>query len=289
MTVPVPSARGTTPGQDPNVVYALGSSPGESARLQRQADELAADSVYLLDRVGLRPGQAAIDLGCGPRGILDLLAGQVSPAGHVVGLDADPSHTAMAAEFAAGRGLSGVEIMTADARSTGLATGSFDLVHSRTLLVNLPDPADVVAEMMRLARPGGWVASMEPDTEYVRCYPPHPAFDRLCEIFTVVFRRNGADPWIGRRVAHLFRQAGLDNVEAEARVQMYPPGNSRRTVRLDLVRSMRPQVLEIGLASAAELDELDVAARAHLDDPHTVAIYGLLFLTWGRKPDYALA
>ena len=37
------------------------------------------------------------------------------PAGRVVGLDADPSHTAMAAEFAAGRGLSSVEIMTADA------------------------------------------------------------------------------------------------------------------------------------------------------------------------------
>jgi SAM-dependent methyltransferase len=285
MAEPVRPARGTPPSQDPNVVYALGSSPGESARLQRQADELAADSAYLLDRVGLRPGQAAIDLGCGPRGILDLLAEQVSPAGRVVGLDADPAHTAMAAEFAAGRGLSSVEIMTADASSTGLAAGSFDLVHARTLLVNLPDPADVAAEMMRLARPGGWVASMEPDTEYVRCYPPHPAFDRLCEIFTAVFRRNGADPWIGRRVAHLFRQAGLDDVQAEARVQMYPPGNSRRTIRLDLVRSMRPQVLEMGLASAAELDELDTAARAHLDDPHTVVIYGLLFLTWGRKPD----
>jgi SAM-dependent methyltransferase len=271
------------------VVYALGSSPGESARLQRQADELAADSAYLLDRAGLRPGQAAIDLGCGPRGILDLLAGQVSPAGRVVGLDADPSHTAMAAEFAAGRGLSSVEIITADASNTGLAASSFDLVHARTLLINLPDPAGVAAEMRRLTRPGGWVASMEPDTEYVRCYPPHPAFGRLCEIFTVVFRRNGADPWIGRRVAHLFRQAGLDDVQAEARVQMYPPGNSRRTIRLDLVRSMRPQVLEMGLASAAELDELDTAARAHLDDPHTVVIYGLLFLTWGRKPDSALA
>jgi hypothetical protein len=66
---------------------------------------------------------------------------------------------------------------------------------------------------------------------------------------------------------------------------MYPLGNSRRTIRLDLVRSMRPQVLEMGLASVAELDELDTAARAHLDDPHTVAIYGLLFLTWSRKPD----
>ena len=239
---------GTT-GQDANAVYPLGSSQGESARLQRQAEELAADSAALLDPVGLRPGQSAIDLGCGPRGILDLLAERVAPAGRVVGLDSDPAHTAMAAEFAAARGLSGVEIITADARNTGLPCGPFDLVHARTLLVNLAEPAEAAAEMMRLARPGGWVASMEPDTEHALCYPPHPAFDRLRDIFTVAFRRNGADPWIGRRVPELFRQAGLEQVEVEARVQMYPPGNSRRTVRLDLVHAMRPQVLEMGLAT----------------------------------------
>ncbi len=276
-----------TKGQHANAVYALGSSLGESVRLQRQAEELAADSATLLDRVSLRPGQAAIDLGCGPRGILDLLAGRVAPAGRVVGLDADPAHAAMAAEFAATRGLSSVDVITADASSTGLPAGSFDLVHARTLLVNLPDPAAVAAEMVRLARPGGWVASMEPDTELTLCYPPHPAFGRLCEIFTVAFRCNGADPWIGRRVPELLRQAGLADVGVEAIAQMYPPGNSRRTIRLDLVRSMRPQVLEIGLASAAELDDLDTAARAHLDDPHTVVIYGLLILTWGRKPGHA--
>jgi ubiquinone/menaquinone biosynthesis C-methylase UbiE len=283
VTEPTRSAASTY-GRDPNALYALGSSLNESARLQRQAEELATDSAALLDRVGLRPGDHAIDLGCGPRGILDMLSERVSPSGRVVGLDADPAHTAMAAEFAAGRGLSGIEVMTADARSTGLPPDSFDLVHARTLLVNLPEPAEVVAEMMRLARPGGWVASMEPDTEHVLCYPPHPAFDRLCEIFTVVFGRNGADPWIGRRVPGLFRQAGLEDVEMHATVQMYPLGNSRRTIRLDLVRSMRPQVLEMGLASSAELDELDAAARAHLGDPHTVVMFGLLFLTWGRKP-----
>lgn len=95
-------------GQDASAVYSLGSSEAESARLQRQADELAPDSRALLDRIGLRPGQSAIDLGCGPRGIVDLLAGRVSPGGRVVGLDADAVHTAMAAEFVTDRGLHGV-------------------------------------------------------------------------------------------------------------------------------------------------------------------------------------
>ena len=279
-----PAAGDSGDGQDASAVYALGSSAGESARLRRQAEELAPDSAALLDRVGLRPGQSAIDLGCGPRGILDLLAGRVSPGGRVVGLDADPAHTAMAAEFVSGRALSGVEILTADARHTGLPSGSFDLVHARTLLINLPDPAQVVAEMVRLAKPEGVVAVAEPDTEHALCYPPNRAWDRICAIFPVAFSRNGADPAIGRRVPELFRQAGLAEVRAESRTQMYPPGNSRRTVRLDLVRAMRPQIVEMGLASAAELDELDAAARPHLEDPRTVVMSGLLFLVWGRKP-----
>jgi ubiquinone/menaquinone biosynthesis C-methylase UbiE len=275
---------GTAMGEDANAVNPLGSSQGESARLQRQADELAADSAALLDRAGLRPGQSAADLGCGPRGVLDLLAERVSPGGRVVGADADPAHTAMAAEFAARRGLTGVEIITADARNTGLASGSFDLVHTRTLLVNVPRPAEVVAEMVRLARPGGWVAAMEPDTEYGMCYPPHPAFTRICEIYTVAARRHGADPWIGRRVPELFRQAGLADIGVQGKTQTYPPGHSRRTIRLDLVRSMRVQVVEMGLATGTELDELDAAARAHLEDPRTIPVFGLIFLVWAHKP-----
>ena len=122
-----PPAADSPGGRDANAVYPLGSSTGESARLQRQADELVADSVALLDRVGLRPGQSAIDLGCGPRGILDLLARRVSPGGRVVGLDADPVHAAMAAKFVSDHRLSSVQIVTADARHTGLRSGSFDL------------------------------------------------------------------------------------------------------------------------------------------------------------------
>jgi len=224
---PVKPASPAAAVDDPNAVYALGSSSGESARLQRQAEELAPDSAVLLDSLGLRPGDSAIDLGCGPRGVIDLLAERVAPGGRVVGLDADPAHVAMASEFVASQGLTDVEVAYGDARDTGLETGSFDLVHARTLLITVPQPAEVLAEMVRLTRPGGWVAGLEPDTEAAICSPPHPAFDRLCEIFTIAFSRNGADPRFGRRMAELYRQAGLQNITVEVRAGVYPAGHSR--------------------------------------------------------------
>ena len=269
---------------DPNAVYALGSSGGETARLQRQAEELGPESSALLDRVGLRRGDSAIDLGCGPRGVLELLSERVSPGGRVVGLDADAAHIAMASRFAADRGLNDVEVLCADARSTGLDAGSFDLVHARALLVNVPEPAEVLAEMVRLVRPGGWVVGLEPDAQVAVCYPPHPAFERLCELLLMTYSRTGADPQTGRRLGELYRQAGLQEVIVDVRAAAYPAGHSRRTIRADLIRSLRPQIIAMGLADERELDHLDQAARRHFANPDTLVMPFLNFLAWGRKP-----
>jgi SAM-dependent methyltransferase len=251
----------------------------------RPGQELRPDSAALLDRVGLGPGQSAIDIGCGPSGILELLAERAAPGGRVVGRDADPVHVAMARQFVTDRQLPGVEIVPADARDTGLPSGSFDLVHARTVLVTVPEPAVVVAEMVRLARPGGWIASLEPDAEYSLCYPAHPARTRMLEIFHAAFSRNGADLLIGRRLTELYHAAGLTDIGVEGRAGVYRASDSRRAVRPDLVRSMRPMILEMGLADERELDELDHAVREHLDDPRTLVLPHLTFLVGGRKPD----
>ena len=281
----MPESLTTTAAPPATDVYALGRDPAESARLRRQSDELRVDSAALLDRVGLGPGQSAIDVGCGPSGILELLSERVSPGGRVVGLDADLAHAAMARQFAAERQLPGVEIMMADARQTGLPSGSFGLVHARTVLVTVPEPAAVLAEMVRLARPGGWIASLEPDAEYSLCYPDHPAWTRVSAIFNAAFSRNGADILIGRRLTELYRAAGLDDIGVEARAGVYRSSDSRRAVRPDLVRSMRPMILDMGLAEERELDEIDRAVREHLDDPRTIVMPHLTFLVWGRKPE----
>lgn len=280
MPAGVPPAAGLSAAD----VYALGSNPAESARLRRQSDELRPQSAELLDRIGLAPGQCAIDLGCGPSGILELLSAAVAPGGRVVGLDADPAHTAMARQYARERGLADVEVVTADARHTGLPAGRFDLAHARTLLVTIPGPAEVLAEMVRLTRPGGWVASQEPDVENAFCYPPLPAWDRLREIFRASFGRSGADLIIGRRLPEMYRQAGLEHIEVVAHAPLYPAGHSRRTILPDLVRSLRPVILELGLSGERELAGLDRAVREHLADPRTVVLAHLLIVTWGRKP-----
>jgi ubiquinone/menaquinone biosynthesis C-methylase UbiE len=265
-------------------VYALGIDPDESARLRRQSEELRPESAALLDRIGLEPGQCAIDLGCGPSGILDLLSAAVAPGGRVVGLDADPAHVTLATQYAADRGLANVEVMSGDARHTGLPGGSFDLVHARTLLVTIPEPAEVVNEMVRLARPGGWVAGLEADGEYALCYPALPAWDRLRELFRTSFSRSGADLHTGRRLTELYRQAGLEKIDAAVRAPTYPAGHSRRTLMADLVRSLRPRILELGLSDERELDDVDQAVRAHLADPRTLVLSHLFVMAWGRKP-----
>jgi hypothetical protein len=53
---------------------------------------------------------------------------------------------------------------------------------------------------------------------------------------------------------------------------------------VDLVRAMHKQILTLGAAGQRELDELDAAARAHLDKPEVVVVPGLTFLAAARKP-----
>jgi SAM-dependent methyltransferase len=281
------TARTGAPARDAAGVYALGADTDETARLQRQSDELQPEARALLARLGelgLRPGQTALDLGCGPRGILDLLAEAVGPGGPGGGRGADPAHVTAARQYAFSQGLANVEVLAGDARHTGLPAESFDLVHTRTLLVTIPEPAEVVAEMARLAKPGGLVASQEADAEFSICYPPLPEWDRLLALFRASFPRAGADLRLGRRLPELFRAAGLTDVGATVYAGSYPAGHSRRTVIPDLVRSLHPVILGLGLAGERELADVDAAVRAHLADPRTLMMPHLLVTAWGRKP-----
>src|ERR1044072_1209539 len=87
-------------------------------------------------RCGIAPGAQVADLGCGPGAVLAELAGLVGPEGHVVGVDADADALAAARGLAHSVGRTNVELIRADAGSTGLSPGSFDVVMIRNVLVH---------------------------------------------------------------------------------------------------------------------------------------------------------
>lgn len=268
-----------------NDVYLLGHSTNEEERLRRMPGELAPDSNRFLDRFGIQPGYRAVDIGCGPHGILDLLSERVGPSGKVVGVEQSESTIELARQYITAHELRNVELLHGDAKATGLPRASFDVVHARLVLVNVPEPRQVVKEMVALARPGGLVASHEVDWGASFCDPPSPAWDRLLVVFEAYARSNGIDLFVGRKTHQMFRDAGLISVEVTPVVHAYPLGNSQRNILFDLLESVRDRLVMRGLLSDIEYKEKLSELSRHLADAGTLVIPNLHFQVWGRKPE----
>jgi SAM-dependent methyltransferase len=261
--------------------YSLGVDDAERARLIAQCALHRAEAEALLDRVGVHAGEHVLDLGCGPLGVLDLLADRVGPHGRVVGIDREARYLAMAARSLRERDLDRVELVGADAGGTGLPDGCFDVVHERLLLVNVPRPADVVAEMVRLTRPGGRVAVQDVDWISWTCEPAHPDWPRLTAAAAEAW---SGDVHIGRRLPALLRDAGLVDVGVQAHIRVFRPGDPYHRLLLRFAEIHRERIVECGALTAAELDGCVERLGAHLDAPGTVTLYATLFQAWGRRP-----
>ncbi len=264
--------------------YIMRGTLTEQERLLAQAASYAPEARWLLDHLGVQPGQRVADIGCGPIGVLDVLAERVGPRGAVVGVEREARFVEMARRVLAERQLTGVEVIQADASATRLPGESFDFVHERLVLLQQPDPAPMVAEMVRLVRPGGLVACADIDSVTMVCEPPHPAWTRLRDAFFTVCREYGMDVYFGRRLPGLLRAAGLADVGAETHVRLVHPGEYGRTSLLSLVTGVREQIIDRGLLSEAELAAEMDALQEHLRDPETLVVRELLFQAWGRKP-----
>ena len=264
--------------------YFLGYRQAEQARLQRQAEELAHEARALFKQFGLSVGARVVELACGPQGCLDILSELVGPSGHVVGVERSEDAVGMAKQLIADRGLGNVEVLHGDARATGLPRGAFDVATARLVLVNVPQPEEIVAEAVALVRPGGVVAFHEADWGAHICDPPLPAWDRLAELLAAYSRSNGIDLFVGRRMPRLLRQMGLLDVRITPLIHVYPAGHPRRSIMLDFVENLSERLAAQKLVSERELGELKLALGRHLADPQALVISHLFLQAWGRTP-----
>ncbi|MGC5362000.1 methyltransferase domain-containing protein [Streptomyces sp. DT24] len=265
--------------------YLMGAGSDELDRMLFQGRMFRPEAERLLRRCGPGPDTRAIDVGCGPLGIMDLLSEHVGPGGEVVGIDVQPGMLDLARRLVAERGLTNVRLVEGDAAESGEAPGGFDFVHTRLVLMNVPHSAAVLAAMVALARPGGTVAVQDVDWISRVCDPPHPAWNRLVDAITELWRLNGMDVLLGRRLPRLLREAGLTDIGVDAGIRVFQHDHPYQTLLVDRAELCRDALVERGLIGHDELDGTIGELRAHLADPGTIVVHPTLFQAWGRVPE----
>lgn len=115
----------------------------------------------LTDLLDVQPGQTALDVGCGPGADLPTLAERVGASGTVIGVDSDPAMLAAARRRTSG--MPAVEIREGDAHALPVESGVVDRAKIDRVLMHVAQPADVLAQLHLVTRPGARIGLAEPD------------------------------------------------------------------------------------------------------------------------------
>ncbi len=252
--------------------------------LAAQIEAIWPQESRLLDRYRLPAGGRVLDVGCGTGEFSRRAADRYCDC-EVLGVDILASSIAHAS--ARHRALAPrLRFAVDDAFALAQPAGSFDLVACRHVLQAIPDAPRVIGQLVRAARPGGWVHVLSEDYGMLHMMSGPRDPDRLWREGPVAYgQRTGTDTRIGRRTWSLLRAAGL--VELAVDYVIVDTLRVPRPVFADILRAWRDGYAE-PMAAGSPLSAAEF--RAHFDeviasilDPDHYAVW-LVPVIGGRKP-----
>ena len=128
-------------------------------RLADTYDQVGVDMIQpiatrLVTELAPRPGERALDVGCGRGAALVPLGRAVGDSGSVTGIDLSPRMVEAAARAATDAGLD-ADVLVGDAQEPSLPPAAYDVVCASLVLFFLPDPAAALSAWRRLMADGG--------------------------------------------------------------------------------------------------------------------------------------
>jgi SAM-dependent methyltransferase len=253
----------------------------EDERLRVQAEVFAEETEALLDACGVGPGWRCADLAPGPVGILSALSRRVGATGRVLAVDLDPGP---AAHTMATLGLGNGEAVRADAFATGLPAASLDFAHARAFLAVAGRADELLRELVRMVRPGGVIALVEPAGNPPLLHPPCPAHDRIYAAVAALFARSGGGMDVGLRLPGLLRRAGIRPPHVRAFTRAFPGGHPYARNTLAAAASLRAAIVAAGLMAAEGFDRDWEEASRRVADPDSLYVNFTMIEVWGRRP-----
>jgi SAM-dependent methyltransferase len=131
---------------------------GWSARAEEIRNFGMPVSVWLIDQLGLQPGQRVLELAAGPGDTGFMAAELVSPGGTLISTDGIEPMLDIARERAQTLGVPNAEFKQVDLQWIDLETASVDAALCRWGLMFVADPGASLQEIRRVLKPGGRVA-----------------------------------------------------------------------------------------------------------------------------------
>ncbi len=182
--------------------------------LAAQATAIWPQELRLFDRYAFPPEARIADVGCGTGEITSRLAARF-PRAQIIGVDILESSVAYAQERH-GALSPRVQFVQGDAFGLQLPADHFDLVVCRHLTQCVPEPEKVLAELKRIARPGGWLHVLSEDYGMLHLIAGERDPDDFWHQGVTTFARNtGTDQRIGRRTWSLLRQLRIENLSVD--------------------------------------------------------------------------
>ena len=232
-----------------------------------------------IDRLGISEGMRCWEVGAGGATVPAGLARRVGRTGAVVATDIDVSWTSADA-FPAD---TVVEVLRHDVGADPAPSGGFDLVHARLVLVHVADRAEALRRMVGALRPGGWLLleDADPGLQPLLCPdesgPEQRLANRLRSGFRELMAQRGADLGYGRTLPRLLREAGLEEVQADAYFPI--PSPACTVLETATVQQIRDRLVGAGLATDEEIERhLANVATGRLD-----LATAPMISAWGRR------
>jgi SAM-dependent methyltransferase len=227
---------------------------GEGGRLALMSRLLDPMHRRHLEELGVRPGDRALEVGCGNGTIAAWLAERVGPSGHAVAVDLDLSLIDVRAE--------NLELRQGDIVAGPVEPGGFDLVTARAVLHHVTDVEAAIRNLAASVAPGGAILLIEPDFLPVSVAEP-PEVRAFWDGWLAWSRDLGIDYHLGRTLAPRLAAAGLEQIGGTAETAVYGGGSPWAAYWRQTVVELRD-----GLVSSGRLDDRLVDAfLAHCDDP----------------------
>ncbi len=114
----------------------------------------------MLDMANVNEGHRVLDVAAGAGEQSVTAAKRVGPNGYVLATDLAPNILEYALLLASEKGLNNIETKEMDGENLTVPDNSFDTVISRVGLIFFPDQQKALKEMMRVVKPGGYVAAI---------------------------------------------------------------------------------------------------------------------------------